>query len=89
MQKMALILFCSLAAGCVQNTYNISPEFHGSGTFAFDGRVDADDPRVTVTVDDVTVDWKDLKEVVEKKLASMPPEARQKTLLGAVAAPAM
>jgi cell division protein FtsN len=55
----------------------------------FDGRVDADDPRVTVTVDDVTVDWKDLKELVEKKMASMmPQEAKEKMLLGAVAAPA-
>ncbi len=88
MQKMALILIWLFAAGCVQNTYNISPEFHSSGNFEFDGRVDADDPRVTVTVDDVTVDWKDLKEAVEKKMASMPQEARPKTLLGAAAAPA-
>jgi cell division protein FtsN len=88
MQKMGLILFCMLAVGCIQNTYHISPEFHGSGTMAFDGRVDADDPRVTVTVDDVAVDWKDLKELVEKKMAGMPPEAKEKTLLGAAAAPA-
>jgi hypothetical protein len=89
MQKMARILFCLLAVGCVQNTYHISPEFHSSGTMSFDGRVDADDPRVTVTVDDVTVDWKDLKELVEKKMASMmPPEAKEKMPLGAVAAPA-
>lgn len=88
MQKVASILFCLLAVGCIQNTYTISPEFHSSGAMNFDGRVDADDPRVTVTVDDVTVDWKDLKDAVEKKMASMPQEAKEKTLLGAAAAPA-
>jgi cell division protein FtsN len=88
MKKIAWVLFCLFPASCVQNTYHISPEFHSSGTMHFDGRVDADDPRVTVTVDDVTVDWKDLKELVEKKMAAMPQEAKEKALLGAVAAPA-
>ena len=88
MQKMGLILFCLLAVGCIRNTYTIAPEFHGSGTVNIDGRVDADDPQVTVTVDDVTVDWKDLKELVEKKMASMPQETKEKALLAAASAPA-
>ena len=88
MLKMGLILFCLLAVGCIQNTYNITPEFHNSGAVNIDSRVDADDPRVTVTVDDVTMDWKELKEMVEKKMAAMPKETQEKTLLGAVAAPA-
>ena len=88
MQRIGLILFCLLAVGCIQNTYHIAPEFHNSGTLNIDGRVDADDPRVTVTVDDVSVDWKDLKEMVEKKMASMPKETKEKALLSAVAAPA-
>ncbi len=88
MLKMGLILFCLLAVGCIQNTYNITPEFHNSGSVNIDSRVDADDPRVTVTVDDVTMDWKELKEMVEKKMAAMPKETQEKTLLGAVAAPA-
>jgi cell division protein FtsN len=75
--------------GCIQNTYNITPEFHSSGSVNIDSRVDADDPRVTVTVDDVTMDWKELKEMVEKKMAAMPKEASEKTLLGAASAPAV
>jgi cell division protein FtsN len=86
MQKAALILFCLLAVGCIQNTYHISPEFQGSGSVTIDSRVDADDPRVSVTVDDVTMDWKDLKEMVEKKMAAMPKETKEKTLLGAASA---
>ncbi len=88
MQKMGLILFCLLAVGCIQNTYNISPEFQSSGSVNIDSRVDADDPRVTVTVDDVTMDWKDLKELVEKKMAAMPKETKETTLASAAAAPA-
>ncbi len=88
MQKMGLILLGLLAAGCIQNTYTIAPEFHSSGTVNIDGRVDADDPRVTVTVDDVSVDWKELKELVEKKMATMPKEAKEKTLLSAASMPA-
>jgi cell division septation protein DedD len=88
MQRMACSLICLLAVGCVQNTYHIAPEFHSSGTLNIDGRVDADDPRVTVTVDDVAVDWKDLKEMVEKKMAAMPKETQEKTLLGAASSPA-
>jgi cell division septation protein DedD len=88
MQRMACSLICLLAVGCIQNTYHIAPEFHSSGTLNIDGRVDADDPRVTVTVDDVAVDWKDLKEMVEKKMASMPKETREKALLSGAAAPA-
>jgi cell division protein FtsN len=88
MQKLGLVLFCLLAVGCIQNTYNITPEFHNSGSVNIDSRVDADDPRVTVTVDDVTMDWKELKEMVEKKMAAMPKETPEKTLLGAAASPA-
>lgn len=88
MPKMGLILFCMLSVGCIQNTYHISPEFHGSGTMAFDGRVDADDPKVTVTVDDVAVDWKDLKELVEKKMAGMPKEVKDAPVVGMTAATA-
>lgn len=88
MHKLGLVLFCLLAVGCIQNTYNITPEFHSSGSVNIDSRVDADDPRVTVTVDDVTMDWKELKEMVEKKMAAMPKETPEKTLLGAASAPA-
>jgi cell division protein FtsN len=88
MQKALLILVGLITVGCVQNTYNISPQFHSSGTVNIDGRVDADDPRVTVTVDDVTVDWKDLKELIEKKMANMPKETKEKVLLSAASAPA-
>jgi cell division protein FtsN len=88
MHQLGLVLFCWLAVGCIQNTYNITPEFHSSGSVNIDSRVDADDPRVTVTVDDVTMDWKELKEMVEKKMAAMPKEAPEKTLLGAASAPA-
>jgi cell division protein FtsN len=88
MQKVGLVLFGLLAVGCIQNTYNITPEFHSSGSVNIDSRVDADDPRVTVTVDDVTMDWKELKEMVEKKMAAMPKETQEKTLLGATSAPA-
>jgi cell division protein FtsN len=87
MQKMGLILFCLFAVGCIQNTYHIAPEFHNSGTLSIDGRVDADDPKVTVTVDDVSVDWKEVKDLVEKKMASMPKETKEKTLLAAASAP--
>ncbi|MCU0591111.1 MAG: SPOR domain-containing protein [Desulfobacterales bacterium] len=88
MQKAALILFCLLAVGCIQNTYHIAPEFQGNGAVNIDSRVDADDPRVSVTVDDVTMDWKDLKELVEKRMAGMPKETKEKTLLSAASAPA-
>jgi cell division protein FtsN len=88
MQKAGLILVGLIAVGCIQNTYNISPQFHSSGTVNIDGRVDADDPRVTVTVDDVTVDWKELKELIEKKMANMPKETKEKVLLSAASAPA-
>jgi cell division protein FtsN len=88
MHKLGLILCCLLAVGCIQNTYNITPEFHNSGSVNIDSRVDADDPRVTVTVDDVTMDWKELKEMVEKKMAAMPKDAPEKALLGAASAPA-
>lgn len=88
MQRMACSLICLLAMGCIQNTYHIAPEFHSSGTLNIDGRVDADDPRVTVTVDDVAVDWKDLKALVEQKMAALPKETQEKTLLRAAAEPA-
>lgn len=89
MQRMGLFLVGLLAVGCIQNTYHISPEFHNSGTLSIDGRVDADDPKVTVTVDDVAVDWKDLKEMVEKKMTSMPKETKETAQVGSAAAAAL
>jgi cell division protein FtsN len=89
MKKIALLLVCLLPMGCIQLHYNIAPEFHSEGAVNIDGRIDADDPRVTVTVDDVTVDWKELKELIEKKMASLPKESKQKTgLAPAQAVPA-
>jgi cell division protein FtsN len=79
MKKAILLLVCLLPMGCIQLHYNIAPEFHSEGTVNVDGRIDADDPRVTVTVDDVTVDWKELKEMLEKKMSSLPKESKQKT----------
>jgi cell division protein FtsN len=79
MSKIALLLVCLLPLGCIQLQDNIAPEFHSEGAVNIDGRIDADDPRVTVTVDDVTVDWKELKELIEKKMASLPKEPKQKT----------
>lgn len=89
MKKIILLLVCLLPMGCIQLHYNIAPEFHSEGAVNIDGRIDADDPRVTVTVDDVTVDWKELKELIEKKMASLPKEPKQKTgLAPAQAVPA-
>ena len=65
MRKTTVVPFCLLAAGWIRNTYHIAPEFHGSGSIHIDGRTDADDPQVTATVDDVTMDWKEIKELVE------------------------
>jgi|MudIll2142460700_1097286.scaffolds.fasta_scaffold64474_3 cell division protein FtsN len=78
MKKIILLFVCLLPMGCIQLHYNIAPEFHSEGAVNIDGRIDADDPRVTVTVDDVTVDWKELKELIEKKMASLPKEPKQK-----------
>jgi cell division protein FtsN len=74
MRKLFLIVVCLLPIGCIRVYYTIAPEFHSQGTVSVDGRVDADDPRVTVTVDDVAVDWKDLKTLVEQKMANLPKE---------------
>lgn len=77
MRKLLLIAVCLLPIGCIRVHYTIAPEFHSQGTVAVDGRLDADDPRVTVTVDDVAVDWKDLKALVEQKMANPPRESGQ------------
>jgi len=79
MKKIILLFVGLLPMGCIQLHYNIAPEFHSEGAVNIDGRIDADDPRVTVTVDDVTVDWKELKELIEKKMANLPTETKQKT----------
>jgi cell division protein FtsN len=74
MKKIILILVCMLPVGCIRLNYNIAPEFHSQGSVTVDGRIDADDPRVTVTVDDVTMDWKELKALMEKKMSKLPKE---------------
>lgn len=76
MKKIPLILVCMLMMGCIRVYYNIAPEFRSDGIVNVDGRVDADDPRVAVTVDDVTVDWKELKSLIEKQMANMPKETK-------------
>jgi len=86
MKKIILLFVGLLPMGCIQLHYNIAPEFHSEGAVNIDGRIDADDPRVTVTVDDVTVDWKELKELIEKKMANLPTETKQKTGLASAQA---
>jgi hypothetical protein len=78
MQIIIFLLICVLPMGCVRLYYNIAPEFHSDGIVNVDGRLDADDPRVTVTVDDVTVDWKELKTLIEKQMANSPRELKLK-----------
>jgi cell division septation protein DedD len=65
-----------LPIGCIRLNYNIAPEFHSQGSVTIDGRIDADDPRVTVTVDDVTMDWKEFKSLMEQKMSKLPKESR-------------
>jgi cell division septation protein DedD len=76
MKKIPLILICMLLMGCIRVYYNIAPEFRSDGIVNVDGRMDADDPRVTVSVDDVTVDWKELKSLIEKQMANLPKEPK-------------
>lgn len=75
MKKIVLILVCMLPIACISLNYNIAPEFHSQGSISIDGRIDADDPRVTVTVDDVTMDWKEFKSLLEKKMSRLPKES--------------
>ena len=55
-------------SGCIRMVHEITPEFQSGGTVNINIRTDSDDPNVNVTVDDVQMDWKELKSLIEKKL---------------------
>lgn len=55
-------------SGCIRLVHEISPEFNSEGTVNINIRTDSDDPNVNVTIDDVELDWEELKLLIDKKM---------------------
>jgi capsular polysaccharide biosynthesis protein len=73
MKRMIIVLLIGMwfsLSGCIRFVHEITPEFQSGGTVNINIRTDSDDPNVNVTVDDVQMDWKELKSLIEQKMKS-------------------
>jgi capsular polysaccharide biosynthesis protein len=73
MKRMIIVLLIGMwfsLSGCIRLVHEITPEFQSGGTVNINIRTDSDDPNVNVTVDDVQMDWKELKSLIEQKMKS-------------------